>query len=228
MKNADATDPLKEQESIEPEALKESPEQPATPTEPGSVEEPAPAPEVLIDDHEEKKVNDSYDDDVDHEDHNEDQPNDLGMEAAADAVEKSKAEKVVEAAVERVNYALLSKEDLVKMMRERLDNPAKGNIRKEVDEIRQVFTEKQIAALEEKKAHFLEEGGTLEDFRPAEDRAESEMKELLNKYRILKAEYTRQLEKTKHENLHKKQEVLDELRGLMGGGGILRDYLQKI
>ncbi|MCP4313246.1 MAG: DUF349 domain-containing protein, partial [Bacteroidetes bacterium] len=171
--------------------------------------------EVFVDDHEERNINDSYDDDVDHEDKHETQPDEAGLEAAADAVEKAKREKKSE--TERVNYALLSKEDLVKMMRDKLDNPGKGNIRKEVDEIRQVFTEKQSASFEEKKSHFLEEGGTLEDFKPATDPAESEMRELLNKYRSLKAEYTRQLEKTKQENLIQKQHILEELRILMEG-----------
>jgi len=198
------------------------PEAPATPAEDPKPEAPAtPAPksgnsaDVFVDEHEERNINDSYDDDVDHEDHQEDKTGDEGLEAAAEAVEKVKEEK--EAELEQVNYALLSKGDLVKLMRERLDNPSKGNIRKEVEEIRQVFSEKQNATLEEKKAKFLEEGGTLEDFKPAEDPAESEMKELLNKYRSLKAEYTRQLEKTKQENLLKKQHILEDLRVLMEG-----------
>ena len=67
------------------------------------------APEVLIDESEEQQKNDSYDDDVDLDDQ--------------------------EHKEEEVNYALLSKEDLVKMMREKLDNPGKGNIRKEVEDI---------------------------------------------------------------------------------------------
>jgi len=147
----------------------------------------------LIDDHEEKLKNDIYDGAVDHEDH-----------------EKSQER-------ERTNYSLLSKEDLVKMMRDKLDNPGKGNIRKEVEEIKHAFYEKINATLEEKKKHFLEEGGDLEDFKPADEPSEAEMKELLYKYRGLKAEFTKQLEKTKQENLLKKQEILEQLRILMEG-----------
>ncbi len=106
---------------------------------------------------------------------------------------------------------------MVKLLREKLDNPARGNIRKDVDEIRQAFFEKVSLQQEEKKKHFLEEGGNLEDFKPAEDPAEQEMKELLHKYRGLKAEFARQLEKTKQENLQKKQEILEQLRLLMEG-----------
>ncbi len=146
---------------------------------------------VFIDDHEEQKINDSYDDDLDHDD----QP------------EES----------EQINYHLLSKEDLVKLLGEKLDHPGRGNIRKDVEEIKQAFFEKQKAVLEDKKKHFLDEGGNLEDFKPAEDPLETEIKELLNKYRGLKAEFTRQLEKTKQDNMLKKQEILEELRILMEG-----------
>ena len=118
---------------------------------------------------------------------------------------------------EQVNYGLLSKEDLVKLLSEKLDNPGKGNIRKEVEEIKQVFYEKVDAVREEKKKNFLDEGGTLEDFKPAEEPVETDMKELLYKYKGLKAEFTRQLEKTKKENLQKKQEVLEGFRILMEG-----------
>ena len=120
-------------------------------------------------------------------------------------------------AEERINFSLLSKEDLVKLLKEKLDNPARGNIRKDVDEIRQAFSEKVSSQSEEKKKHFLEEGGNLEDFKPAEDPAEQEMKELLHKYRGLKAEFARQLEKSKQENLHKKQQILEQFRVLMEG-----------
>ncbi len=170
----------KSAESEEPEKL------------PGTDEPSGDSPsQELLDDHEEKKINDSYDDDIDHEDHQEEPEN--------------------------INYGLLSKEDLVKLLGEKLDNPGKGNIRKEVAEIKQAFFDKQKSAMEEKKKHFLEEGGNLEDFKPADDPVESEMKELLNVYRGMKADFTRQLEKTKQENLIKKQEILEELRMLMEG-----------
>jgi len=156
--------------------------------------EPKPIPakadsEQLIDESEEQQNNDSYDDDVDQDDHDHKE--------------------------QEVNFSLLSKEDLVKLMREKLDNPGKGNIRKEVEDIKRFFYEKVAEVLEEKKKHFLDEGGNIEDFKPAEEPVEAAMKELLYKYKGLKAEFTRQLEKTKQENLLKKQEILEGFRILM-------------
>jgi len=146
----------------------------------------------LIDDSEEQQKNAIYDDDLDHSDNAEEEE-------------------------DSTNYSLLSKEDLVKMLRDKLDNPGKGNIRKDVEEIKGVFYEKVEAVVEEKKKHFLDEGGNLEDFKPVEEPVEAEMKDLLHKYRGLKAEFTRQLEKVKQENLTKKQEILEEFRLMMEG-----------
>jgi hypothetical protein len=153
----------------------------------------------LIDDHEEKASNDSYDDDLD-KDEEEPQPVTEDEEEAG-----------------LVNYSLLSKEDMVKLMREKLDNPGKGNIRREMREIRDAFQAKVEAELEEKKKHFLDQGGNLEDFKPAEEPSEAEMRDLLGKYRELKAEISKQQEKSKQENLARKQEILEEFRVLMEG-----------
>lgn len=192
-------------------SLQETPE--STPkTEPASKSEPDPPKEQaskfepeenkgLIEDNEEQKNNESYDDLLDKDDRDENE-------------DESKEPDVEE---EGIKYSLLSREDLVKLLREKLDNPGKGNLRKEVEAIKRAFYEKYNISREEKKRHFLDEGGNPEDFKPVADPLESEIKELLKKYRGLKAEFTRQLEKTKQENLHKKQDILEELRLVMGG-----------
>jgi len=214
MKNNDESDPLKDQEIEEQNKETQSTEHLSEEQESTSVENEQEKethspenkiipesvittisksnPDALIDDHEEKQNNAVYDDPVDHKSHKSDEE-------------------------ERINFNLLSKEDLVKLLREKLDNPGKGNIRKDVDEIKQAFYDKVNSLTEEKKKHFLEEGGNLEDFKPAEDPMEQEMKEMLHKYRGLKAEFARQLEKSKQENLQKKQAILEQLRMLMEG-----------
>jgi len=135
----------------------------------------------------------------------------------ADEPAKPAAASKDEAQAEQINYALLSQEDLVKLLREKLDHPGKGKLREDVDGIRNAYFDKQRETVDTKKKHFLEEGGELEDFKPVEDPLDSQMKELLDKYRGMKTEYTKQLEKTKQENLEKKQELLEEFRLLMEG-----------
>ena len=161
----------------------------------------------LIDDQEERMRNDSYDELEGDGDENQE-----GREEGGDHGQPDNQEEE-----ERANYTLLSKEDLVKLLREKLDNPGKFNLRREVQEIRDAFYLHHNASMEEKKKKFLEEGGNEEDFRPMDDPLETELKELLKEYRNLKAEHTKKLEKTKLENLQKKQAVLEEFRVLMEG-----------
>jgi len=193
--------------SEEPEEP-EDPEKPEEPEEPEDPEKPAPgkktSPILLIDDDEEQERNLSYDYSIDDEED----------EKTMDEEEQSDDDEEEE---ERFNYSLLSKEDLVKLLREKLDNPGKGNLRRDVEQIREAFYGKHDAAIEEKRKNFLEEGGEPEDFKPAEDPVEAEIKELLGKYRSIRAEFTRQLEKSKLENLQKKQEILEQFRVLMEG-----------
>ncbi|MEN8156739.1 MAG: DUF349 domain-containing protein, partial [Bacteroidota bacterium] len=198
-----------------PDAKPESPAEPESKSAPHPSpltphQSPSPSAQALVGDHEEQQVNEAYNDDVDHEDQKE-KSQEEPKEEPSDKQNEPPAEE------QGVNYSLLSKGDLVKLLRDKLDNPGKGNIRKEAGEIKQAFFDKLSKSIEEKKKHFLEEGGDLEDFKPAEDPVETEMKELLHKYRGMKAEFTRQLEKTKQENLVKKQEILEAFRLMMEG-----------
>jgi hypothetical protein len=174
------------------------------PVQPESRERSKDLPIRLIDDQEEQERNLNYDYSLDEEED----------EKESDEDEQQDDDEEEE---ERVNLALLSKEDLVKLLREKLDNPGRGNIRRDVEEIRTAFYLKHEETLEEKRKNFLEEGGAPEDFKPVEDPVELGMRELLAKYRSIRAEFSKQLEKSKQENLRKKQEILEQFRDLMEG-----------
>ena len=174
----------------------------------------------LIDDEEEQEINASFDDEAYEEDEEEHSSEGSDKQDDADTgkdEQEEQEEQIDEEEEQRVNFSLLSMEDMVKLMREKLDNPARANFRRDVADIKKAFYEKVNAMVEEKKAHFLAEEGNLEDFKPVEDPLEGEMRELLKKYRELRAEYSRQLESTKQENLQKKQDILEHFRILMEG-----------
>ncbi|MBN1132900.1 MAG: DUF349 domain-containing protein [Bacteroidales bacterium] len=118
---------------------------------------------------------------------------------------------------EKINYELLSKEDIVKIFAEKIKSQDLEKIRIDIDDITEAFQKKHETELEEKKKRFLNEGGNIEDFKPFEDPAEKQMKELLDQYKSLKAEYNKQLEITKTQNLEKKNEILEAFRELMEG-----------
>ncbi len=129
-------------------------------------------------------------------------------------VEDSEEVKVQEQIVE-VDYAKLSREDLVKELREVIDKNSINDIRKEVEAIKASFYKQQKALNEQKRKDFLAQGGVIEDFAPAEDPVEEDLKDLFKRYRRLKAEYNRDQEKVKEVNLAKKYEIIEELKELI-------------
>jgi hypothetical protein len=122
---------------------------------------------------------------------------------------------VEEKTEEKINYELLSKPDLVKVLEDLLNKKTFETIRSSVDEIQEVFTRKQEEELKEKRERFMAEGGLEQDFKPAEDPVDRHMGELMERYRTLKADFSRQMEDLKEANLAAKQEILEEFRLLM-------------
>ena len=155
----------------------------------------------FVNDDEDRYNNDAYDDDGDGEHVSED----------ADHASNKQNEE------EQINYDLLTKEDIVRFFSDKLKTPDMETLRDEVDRITEAFDKKHNAEYEEKKERFLAEGGIIEDFKPIEDHAEKQMRELLEEFRVLKSEYNKQLEQTKKENLDKKNEILEQFRVLMEG-----------
>ena len=129
-------------------------------------------------------------------------------------VKDSEEVKVQEQIVE-VDYTKLSREDLVKELREVIDKNSINDIRKEVEAIKASFYKQQKALNEQKRKDFLAQGGVIEDFAPAEDPVEEDLKDLFKRYRRLKAEYNRDQEKVKEVNLTKKYEIIEELKELI-------------
>jgi len=117
----------------------------------------------------------------------------------------------------QVNYELLSKPDLVKMLDDLIRNRPFGELRSEVDEIETVYNRKVEEEMQEKKERFLAEGGPEQDFKPAGDPVDKQMSELLERYRALKADFSKQMEEEKETNLAAKNEILEEFRLLMEG-----------
>ena len=133
------------------------------------------------------------------------------------AIEKEeKVDKIVEEEIKiEIDYTTLSRESLVEELSKLIDNKSVNDIRKEVEAIKASFYKKQKALNEEKRKQFLSEGGNIDDFAPVDDPVEVELKELFKRYRRLKAEFNRKLEKDKEGNLEKKHEIIEELKILI-------------
>jgi hypothetical protein len=133
-------------------------------------------------------------------------------EHAAPAVEQPVAEVKPP---EPVNLALMSKEELIDLLGEMLNSRPIETIINDVENIKINYYKKHKAEIERKRKAFVEQGGALEDFKVEDDPHESEIKELLRKYRELKADYNKVQEEHKHKNLEEKYRIIEEIKELV-------------
>ncbi|MCF8379986.1 MAG: DUF349 domain-containing protein [Bacteroidales bacterium] len=117
--------------------------------------------------------------------------------------------------IEEINYSLLSKSDLVKVLDELVNGPKVNKISKEVEEIKAQFYKKHKADIHEKKKHFLESGGNETDFSPGINEDELMLKEILNKYKDIRYQQEQIHESEKVENLKKKYEIIEKIKELV-------------
>lgn len=113
------------------------------------------------------------------------------------------------------DYSTLTREDLVNRLEILLDTQSVQDIKNDIDHIKINFYKKNKAEIEHKRKRFVEEGGNIEDFTVQADALEERVKDLFKKYRDNKAEYNRNMEAEKHENLKKKYEVIEKIKELV-------------
>jgi len=116
---------------------------------------------------------------------------------------------------EAIDYAKLSKEDLVKVLKDLINSGHIIEIKREIDQIKTHFYKKHKAEIDEIRQQFLTEGGAIQDFKVEETPVEAELKELLNKYRNLRSDISQKQEDEKENNLRKKYEIIEKIKELV-------------
>lgn len=116
---------------------------------------------------------------------------------------------------EPVNIADLGKEELISLLGDLLQNRSIETIVNDVENIKINYYKKHKAEIEKKRKAFVEQGGALEDFVVEDDPYEHEIKELLKKYKDLKAEYNKVQDGHKHESLEEKYKIIEEIKELI-------------
>lgn len=116
---------------------------------------------------------------------------------------------------EPVNIAALSKEELISLLGDLLQNRPVETIVNDVENIKINYYKKHKAEIERKRKAFVEQGGALEDFVVEDDPYEHEIKELLKNYKDLKAEYNKVQDGHKHESLEEKYKIIEEIKELI-------------
>ncbi len=88
-------------------------------------------------------------------------------------------------------------------------------IRSDVDNIKLNYYKKFKLETEQLRKKFVEGGGNIDDFIAPEDKLETRLKDLLKKYKALKAEEIKKSEHERQLNLEKKYEVIEKIKDLI-------------
>lgn len=128
---------------------------------------------------------------------------------------------------EKIDYTKLSKEDLVKVLKDVLDSNQISDVRKDVEAIKSNFYKKNKAEIEEKRKSFLTMGGQPQDFKVEESPLEAEIKELLNRYREVRNELSKKQEGEKETNLEKKYRIIEGIKELINSQESLNKTFQE-
>ena len=117
--------------------------------------------------------------------------------------------------VEPINLSIMGKVELIALLGELMESRPVETIINDIENIKINYYKKHKAEIERKRKAFVEQGGELEDFKAEDDPYENEIKELLRKYRDLKADYNKLQDEHKRKNLEEKYKIIEEIKELI-------------
>ncbi|MCB0457167.1 MAG: DUF349 domain-containing protein [Flavobacteriaceae bacterium] len=115
---------------------------------------------------------------------------------------------------EAVDYHALSKKELIAAFQKLLKDKPIQSIKNAVEEIKTEFNAKFNDDMEEKKEEFLAEGGNIIDFQYTTP-LKKEFNSLYFDYKEKRNNYYKNLKRDLQENLSKRLELIEELKGLL-------------
>ncbi|MBK6283781.1 MAG: DUF349 domain-containing protein [Draconibacterium sp.] len=116
---------------------------------------------------------------------------------------------------DRIDYSKYTQIELVNALRDLIDAADDNDIKAEVEIIKSVYYKQRNESVELAHATFIEEGGAEEEFVAEEDPYENDIREQLKKFGQLRKEHNRQLDSEKDDNLARKFEIIEKIKGLI-------------
>ncbi|WP_103865257.1 DUF349 domain-containing protein [Aquimarina sp. I32.4] len=116
--------------------------------------------------------------------------------------------------IEKKDYHALTKEELIKELQNLIKNEKIQAIKEHVDEIKNEFNAKFNEEVEQKKEEFLADGGDIIDFYYSTP-IKKEFNSVYFDYKEKRNAYYQNLKKDHQENLKRRLELIEELKGLL-------------
>ena len=133
------------------------------------------------------------------------------------ASENEPAQHVLHSEVkkDRIDYSKYTQIELVNALRDLLENEDEADIKYDIEAIKSVFYKQRNEIIEQARLAFIEAGGAEDEFVPEDDPYENDIRELLKKYGLLRREQNKQLDSEKDDNLKRKLEIIERIKGLI-------------
>ena len=151
----------------------------------------------------------------------------LDAEKAGLALDEEIAEESDAEDVDKNNLTGKSKQDLVDMFAELLEQEPVQTLRKSVEAIKIAFYKQHRAEVDAARKAFEAEQGEDAEFVPAVDVLEVRLKDLFKEYRRRRDEYIAELDNHKEENLKTKLAIIEELKELVNSDETLNNTFAK-
>lgn len=116
--------------------------------------------------------------------------------------------------IEEIDYSDISDKQLLKTFRDLVESQPIPDIKDSIHALRSEFNKRFDEDLKEKKEEFLAEGGNIIDFHYTTPE-KKEFNSILFDYREKRNSYYKNLKKDLQANLKKREEIIEELKGLL-------------
>lgn len=116
---------------------------------------------------------------------------------------------------DKYDFSALSELELVTTLKEMISTLQYNELVGKVENIKANFYKKSKAKQAADKEAFIKNGGAEADFVPEENPYEAELKDMVKQYQQKKAEFSKNQEAEKEENLRKKYDIIEEIKNLV-------------